>query len=54
VIVWRINKVQNNIRAIFAQRGMEMVRGQKAWALERLDLIAKHRKPLAECALDEL
>jgi transposase len=54
VVVGRINRVQNNIRAIFAQRGMEMVRGQKAWALERLELIAQHRKPLAECALDEL
>jgi len=54
VVLGRINRVQNNIRAIFAQRGMEMVRGQKAWALERLELIAEHRKPLAECALDEL
>jgi transposase len=54
VILGRINRVQNNIRAIFAQRGMEMVRGQKAWALERLELIAEHRKPLAECELDEL
>jgi transposase len=54
VVLGRINRVQNNIRAIFAQRGMEMVRGQKAWALERLELIAQHRKPLAECALDEL
>ena len=54
VVLGRINRVQNNIRAIFAQRGMEMVRGQKAWALERLELIAQHRKPLAECSLDEL
>jgi transposase len=54
VVVGRINRVQNNIRAIFAQRGMEMVRGQKAWALERLELIAAHRKPLAECSLDDL
>ena len=51
VVLGRINRVQNNIRAIFAQRGMEMVRGQKAWALERLELIAQHRKPLAECSL---
>ena len=54
VVLGRINRVQNNIRAIFAQRGMEMVRGQKAWALERLELIAQHRKPLAECSLDDL
>ena len=54
VVVGRINRVQNNIRAIFAQRGMEMVRGQKAWALERLGLIAEHRKPLADCSLNDL
>ena len=54
VILGRINRVQNNIRAMFAQRGMPMVRGQQAWALERIDLLAQHRKPLAECSLDEL
>ena len=54
VVLGRINRVQNNIRAIFAQRGMEMVRGQKAWALERYEQIAQHRKPLAECSLDDL
>jgi transposase len=54
VLVGRVNRVQNNIRAIFAQRGIDMVRGQKAWALERHDQIAEHRKPLVECALDEL
>ena len=54
VVLGRINRVQNNIRSIFAQRGMEMMRGQKAWALERYDEIAQHRQPLAECSLDEL
>jgi transposase len=54
VLVGRVNRVQNTIRAICAQRGIDMERGQKAWALERHDQIAQHRKPLAECALDEL
>ena len=54
VVLGRINRVQNNIRSIFAQRGMEMMRGQKAWALERYEEIAQHRQPLAECALDDL
>ena len=54
VVLGRINRVQNNIRSIFAQRGMEMMRGQKAWALERYEQIAQHRQPLAACALDEL
>ena len=54
VVLGRINRVQNNIRSIFAQRGMEMMRGQKAWARERYEEIAQHRQPLAECALDDL
>ncbi len=54
VVLGRINRVQNNIRSIFAQRGMELMRGQKAWALERYDEIAQYRRPLAECSVDEL
>jgi transposase len=54
VVLGRVNRVQNNIRSIFAQRGMEMMRGQKAWALERYDQLAQHRRPLAECSLDDL
>jgi transposase len=54
VVLGRINRVQNNIRSIFAQRGMEMMRGQKAWALERYEQIAQHRQPLAACSLDDL
>jgi transposase len=54
VVLGRINRVQNNVRSIFAQRGMEMMRGQKAWALERYEEISQHRKPLADCALDDL
>jgi transposase len=54
VVLGRVNRVQNNIRSIFAQRGMEMMRGQKAWALERYGQIAQHRQPLAACSLDEL
>jgi transposase len=54
VVLGRVNRVQNNIRSIFAQRGLEMMRGQKAWALERCEQIAQHRQPLAECSLDEL
>ena len=54
VIVGRVTRVQNNIRSIFARRGMPMERGQKAWALGRLDQISQHRKPLLECSEDEL
>ena len=54
VLTGRVNRIQNNIRAMFMQRGMPMTRGQKAWALQRIDELARHRKPLAECSLDEL
>ena len=54
VVVSRTTRVRNNIRSIFAQRGIPMERGQKAWALERLDQISQHRKPLSECSKDEL
>jgi transposase len=54
VVLGRINRVQDNIRAIFGQRGMSMTRGQKAWALDRLAEIAQRRKSLADCSLDEL
>ena len=54
VVLGRVNRVQNNIRAIFGQRGMKMIRGQKAWSQDRLNEIAQHRKPLAECSLHEL
>jgi transposase len=54
VLTGRINRIQNNIRAIFVQRGMPMTRGQKAWAWERFDELAQHRKPFAECDTHEL
>ena len=54
VVVSRATRVKNNIRSIFAQRGIPMERGQKAWALERLDQISQHRKPLSECSKHEL
>jgi transposase len=54
VLTGRLNRIQNNIRAIFMQHGLPVTRGQKAWTWERLELLAQHRKPLAECSLDEL
>jgi transposase len=54
VLLGRLNRVQNNIRAIFSQRGMPMTHGQKAWALERRDELDVYRKPLADCSLAEL
>jgi transposase len=54
ILLGRLNRVQNNIRAIFAQRGIPMTRGQQAWALERRDELNSHRKLLADCSSAEL
>jgi len=53
-VLGRKNRVQNHIRAIFDRRGMAMTRGQKAWALSRRHELYRHRKPLADCSVDEL
>lgn len=49
----RIGRVKNTIRALFANRGIEIPRGSKAWFSGRPTLDA-HRRPLADCSLDEL
>ena len=54
VMLGRLNRVQNNIRALFNRRGMSMVSGQKAWTLARWDQISQHRKSLSDCSNDEL
>ena len=54
VVLGRLNRVQNNIRAMFSARGMGLTSGQKAWALERWEQISQHRKPLPDCSPEEL
>jgi transposase len=53
-LVGRSTRVQNNIRWIFAQHGLSLPRGQKAWSLEGLAQIAEHRQPLTNCSSSEL
>jgi transposase len=43
VVLGRINRVQNNIRAIFAQRGMEMGRGELDLELIQLEHLRQHQ-----------
>lgn len=50
----RINRVQNNVRALFAQHGLRLPFGRRAWSAEGLEGIAQHSRPLAECPLVEL
>ncbi len=49
----RINRVKNSIRSLFANRGIEIDRGRRAWGAGR-EQIDSYRKPLADCSMDEL
>ena len=49
----RINKMKCIIRAWFVNHGISIERGEKAWHSGRT-LIDSFRKPLAECATNEL
>ena len=52
-LVERMNRLQNSIRSLFANRGIEIARGKRAWCTGR-EWIDSFRQPLAECSLDEL
>lgn len=49
----RVNKIKCAIRAWFVNHGISIDRGDKAWHTGRT-LINSYRKPLAECAANEL
>ena len=53
-LVGRINRVQNNIRALFVQHGIGMPAGARAWTAAGLEQIADERRPLADCPHDQL
>jgi transposase len=53
-VVGRLTRVQNNIRALFAQHGLRVPVGARAWTAAGLEEIARHRRPLADCPLHEL
>ncbi len=49
----RVNRIKNSVRSLFANRGVEIDRGRRAWAAGR-QLIDSYRKPLADCSMEEL
>jgi len=49
----RIGRIKSTIRSLFANHGIEIPRGAKAWFSGRGELNA-YRQPLAECSLEEL
>jgi len=50
----RIGRVKNLIRSLFANQGLDIPRGARAWTFEGRKVINGHRRPLAECSLEEL
>jgi len=50
----RINRIKNSIRSLFANRGIEIERGRRAWSVAGRERIDSYRKPLADCSMDEL
>ncbi len=49
----RINSIQNSIRALFANHGIEIDSGKRAWCTGRKTINA-YRRPIAECEVSEL
>lgn len=52
-LVNRINRIQNHIRALFDHQGISIPSGHKAWTAAGIETLSQHRKPLAECQLNE-
>jgi transposase len=54
VLVWRLNRVQCNIRSLFNARGIHLPVAGKAWTIDGLQALEKYRKPIQDCELSEL
>jgi transposase len=50
----RVGRMKNLIRSLFANQGLEIPRGARAWTVQGREVINGHRRPLAECSLEEL
>jgi len=53
-VVGRLNRVQNIIRALFAQHGLSLPVRASCWALASLEAMQQQSRPLAECQTEEL
>jgi transposase len=54
VMVGRINQVQNTIRAIFDQQGIQIPQGARAWTVQGIEALSQHRRVLSECDVNNL
>lgn len=50
-LVGQSTKAQNTIRALFAQQGISIPSGQKAWTISGIETLRKHATTLADCSL---
>ena len=50
----RIGRMKNLIRSLFANQGLEIPRGSRAWTFKGREVINGHRRSLAECSMEEL
>lgn len=53
-VVNRLNRIQNNIRALFDQQGVKIPAGHRAWTVAGIEELSRHRKPLSECDMSNL
>lgn len=53
-IVNRLNRIQNNIRAMFDQQGVKIPAGHRAWTVAGIEELSRHRQPLSECDMSNL
>jgi len=54
VLVGRVTRVKNHLRAVLNVRGYKAPSGHKAWTGEGITTLQSYAKPLAECGVDEL
>jgi transposase len=53
-VVGRLNRVQNIIRALYAQHGLSLPVGARCWTIASLEAMQQQSKPVVECSIDEL
>ncbi|NJL41154.1 MAG: IS110 family transposase [Leptolyngbyaceae cyanobacterium SM1_4_3] len=53
-VVHRVNRIQNNVRALFDQQGVKIPSGHRTWTVAGIEELSQHRKPLSECDLSNL
>jgi transposase len=47
-------KCRNQIRSIFSQQGLALVKGNKQWTIAGMAQLRENARPLAECEVDDL